>query len=218
MIVEEIGGRLLPLRGALVLRVAVDGVDGVGKTTFADSLGQWLRAQGRPVIRSTVDGFHNPRAIRHRRGRASPEGFYRDSYDYAALRANLLDPLSPGGSGRYRTAVFDHLLDRAIDSPELEAPDGAALIFDGLFLQRPELRRYWDFTIYLDAPFEITAPRGAARGPGFGDPDPSSPSNRRYVGGAMIYFREARPQDQATVVVDYSDLSRPRIVRWRRGG
>lgn len=218
MIVEEIGGRLLPLRGALVLRVAVDGVDGVGKTTFADSLGQWLRAQGRPVIRSTVDGFHNPRAIRHRRGRASPEGFYRDSYDYAALRANLLDPLSPGGSGRYRTAVFDHLLDRAIDSPELEAPDGATLIFDGLFLHRPELRRYWDFTIYLDAPFEITAPRGAARGPGFGDPDPSSPSNRRYVGGAMIYFREARPQDQATVVVDYSDLSRPRIVRWRRGG
>jgi uridine kinase len=218
MIVEEIGAHLLPLRGALALRVAVDGVDGVGKTTFADRLGQWLRAQGRQVIRSSVDGFHNPRAIRHRLGRTSPEGFYRDSYDYAALRTNLLDPLSPGGLGRYRTAVFDHLIDGPVSNPELEAPEGAALVVDGLFLHRPELQGYWDFSVYLDAPFEITAPRGAARGVGFGDPDPSSPSNRRYVGGAMIYFREARPQDQATVVVDYSDLSRPRIVRWRRSG
>ncbi len=59
-----------------IFRVAVDGVDGVGKTTFADKLGTAIERIGRPVIRSSVDGFHNPRERRYRRGRASPEGFY----------------------------------------------------------------------------------------------------------------------------------------------
>ena len=162
-VVDEIGVHLLPLHNAPAFKVAVDGVDGVGKTTFANSLGEWLGSRGRQVIRSSVDGFHNPQAIRHRLGRASPDGFYRHSYDHSALRQNLLDPLSPGGSGKYRTSVFDHLTDGAVASAAQEASEDAVLIFDGLFLHRPELKRYWDFTIYLDAPFEITVPRGAAR-------------------------------------------------------
>jgi uridine kinase len=62
-----------------IFRVAVDGVDGVGKTTFADKLSSAIERIGRPVIRASVDGFHNPRELRYRRGRASPEGFYLDS-------------------------------------------------------------------------------------------------------------------------------------------
>jgi uridine kinase len=215
-LVDEIAAHLLSLRSRPVLRVAVDGVDGVGMTTFADNIADMLASREQKVIRSSVDGFHNPRSIRHRLGRTSPEGFYRDSCDYSALRTHLLDPLSSGGSRRYRTAVFDHFSDSPVETAELEAGDGAVLVFDGLFLHRSELRGYWDFSIFLDAPFEVTVPRGAARGAGFGDPDPSSPSNRRYVEGNMIYFREARPRDHATVVINYTDLSRPSVVTWRR--
>lgn len=67
------------------LRVAVDGADGAGKSTFADELWRMLRADGIRVIRASVDGFHNPEVVRYRRGRYSPEGFYYDSYDYEAL-------------------------------------------------------------------------------------------------------------------------------------
>ncbi len=214
-LIDEIAAHLLALPGRPVLRVAVDGVDGVGKTTFADKIADALASRGRRVIRASVDGFHHPRSMRYRLGRTSPEGFYRDSYDYSALRAALLDPLSSGGSRRYRVAVFDHFSDRRVETAELEADDGAVLVFDGLFLHRPELRGYWDFSIFLDAPFAVTVPRGAARGTGFGDPDPAVPANRRYVEGNMIYFREARPRDQATIVIDYTDLSRPSIMTWR---
>jgi uridine kinase len=96
--------------------------------------------------------------------------------------------------------------------PLLAAAVGAILILDGLFLHRPELRGYWDFSVFLDAPFEITVPRGAARGPGFGDPNPNSEANQRYVLGNILYLREARPKERATVVIDYSDLADPRIV------
>jgi hypothetical protein len=46
------------------------------------------------------------------------------------------------------------------------APAGSVLVLDSPFLHRPELRDIWDFSIFLDAPFDVTIPRGAARGPG----------------------------------------------------
>src|SRR5262245_7815760 len=128
-----------------VLRVGIDGVDGAGKTTFADELAAVLAPSGRSLVRAGVDGFHHPRAVRYRRGRESPEGFFRDSYDYGALVESLLGPLSPGGSGRFRRAVFDVDADRASGTPEERAAHDAILLFDGIFLHRPELRPYWDF-------------------------------------------------------------------------
>src|ERR1700722_1509609 len=122
-----------------ILRVAVDGVDGVGKTMFANELGCTVERIGRPVIRSSVDGFHNPREFRYRRGRTSPEGFYLDSYDYAALRTRLLDPLGHGGSGVYCAAAFDHMSDSQLMLQTRMALAGSVLILDGLFLHRQEL-------------------------------------------------------------------------------
>src|SRR5712691_8489252 len=72
-----------------VMRVGVDGVDGAGKTHFADELAELLKASGRSAIRASVDGFHNPKAVRYRRGRGSPEGFFHDSYDYDQLKVAL---------------------------------------------------------------------------------------------------------------------------------
>ena len=46
-------------------RVAIDGVPGAGKTTLADELAVVLRAQGREVIRATIEDFLNPRSVRH---------------------------------------------------------------------------------------------------------------------------------------------------------
>jgi uridine kinase len=213
-VLDEIAEHLGPRHGSPVLKVAIDGVDGVGKTTFADKLAEALRSRGRDVIRASVDGFHNPRAVRYRLGR-TPEGFYRDSYDYPALRRVLLEPLSPGGSLRYRTAVFDHITDSPVEAPEQTAREDAMFVLDGLFLHRPELRDLWDFSIFLDAPFEITVPRGAARGAGFGDPDPLAASNHRYVEGNRLYFREADPTAHASVVIDYADFARPKIASRR---
>lgn len=198
-----------------VLRVAVDGVDGAGKTTLADELAARLRSLGRKVIRASADGFHAPRAVRYGRGRASPEGFYRDSYDYVGLRRALLDPLGPGGSLRYQTAMFDVDEDQPILREEQIARPGSVLIVDGLFLHRPELRDVWDDSIFLRVAFAVSVPRGAARGPGFGSPDPHSESNRRYIGGNRLYFQEANPENWAGVVLDNNNLDAPFIVSAR---
>ncbi|GAB2673583.1 hypothetical protein [Kribbella swartbergensis] len=45
--------------GADCVRVGVDGVDGSGKTTFANELADVLRNLGRYVVRVSVDDFHH---------------------------------------------------------------------------------------------------------------------------------------------------------------
>jgi uridine kinase len=197
-----------------VVRVAIDGVDGSGKTYLADELAQLLKASGRTTIRASVDGFHNPKAVRYRRGRDSPEGFFVDSYDYAGLKAVLLDPLSPGGSGRYRVAIFDHRSDSPIQAPERTAVFGEILLFDGIFLHRPELRGYWDYSIFLQVAFSVSIPRCTQRGDG--SADPAAPENQRYIRGQELYLRSCRPTSFATFVVNNDDLDSPYIVEAKR--
>lgn len=193
-----------------VARIGIDGADGAGKTHFADELAALLKASGRSIIRASVDGFHNPRAIRYRRGRSSPEGFFHDSYDYDQLKAVLLDPLSPGGTGWYRVAVFDHRSDSPIQVPAQWGSSGDILILDGIFLHRPELRAYWDYSIFLEVAFAISIPRGAQRGEG--SPDPAAPQNQRYVQGQELYLRSCEPKRFASVTINNDGLAAPYII------
>lgn len=204
---DRVAGRL----GPGILRVGIDGVDGAGKTTLADRLAEVLEARGTRVIRASIDGFHNPRAVRYARGKTSPEGFYTDSFNLAALKHDLLDPLGPRGSGRVRRAVFDHRTDQAIDAPYESAGRSGVLLFDGIFLHRPELRSYWDLSIFLDVPFAQSYARMAVRDGS--DPDPEAPTNRRYFLGQSFYLKTVGPQKLAHIVVDYADTAQPRIIR-----
>lgn len=193
--------------GGRPVRVGVDGVDGAGKTWFADALADALRAAGVTVVRVSVDGFHRPARERYRRGRTSPEGFFLDSYDYAALRREVLEPLGPGGDRRYRTAMFDHRSDEPVDAPQRTAPDDAVLVVDGIFLHRDELADQWDVSLFLDVPFEETFRRMAVRDGC--PPDPDDARNRRYVDGQRLYLGSCTPARRATLVVDNSDPAAP---------
>jgi uridine kinase len=211
VVLSHVADRIGQLVGTVGGRVAIDGVDGVGKSSFADELAGVMEARGGSVVRASVDGFHHPRAIRYRRGRTSSEGFYLDSYRYDDLDRLLLRPFGPGGDRRYRRAIYDVEAEEGLDLPEETAPAGSVLVLDGIFLHRPELRDRWDLSIFLDAPFDVTVPRGAQRGAG--SPDPRAPSNRRYVEGQRLYLARCRPRERATLVIDNTDLDHPRIVR-----
>jgi uridine kinase len=207
---DELARRIAAQPPHPYLRIAVDGVDGAGKTMFAASLSQALRRFGHLVIESTVDNFHQPRALRYRQGRDSPDGFFEDSYDYPALLRCLLDPLSEGGDGRFRRAAFDHRRDEPVAAPLEAAPAGAILVLDGLFLHRRELREVWDFSVFLQVDFATSYARMARRD---GCPaDPDAPTNRRYRDGQLRYLRECRPAEHASAVVDNTDVEHPRLM------
>ena len=198
-------------------RVAIDGIDAAGKTMLADELALVLRNWQRPVIRASVDGFHNPRSIRYRMGRSSPEGYFEDAFDLRALCSLLLDPLGPGGSRSYVDSVFDWREDGPTPRVVRTAAPDAILLLDGVFLHRPELHPYWDLGIFLDISFCNSLERGLRRAL-FEDPQTNARAlleqyNLRYIPGQRLYLTSCSPANRASIVVDNNDIAHPRISK-----
>jgi uridine kinase len=114
-VIAALASAIEEAQGPHSIRVAIDGPDAAGKTTLANELAVALRSRGLGILRSSIDEFLRPSVDRYARGRESALGFFEDSFDYGAVRASVLRPLGAA----------------------------AALIFDGIFLQRLELRDAW---------------------------------------------------------------------------
>jgi uridine kinase len=196
------------------LRVAIDGVGASGKTSLADELAARLAGSGREIIRAGVDGFHNPPSIRHRRGADSPEGYYEDSFDHGAIWRCLVGPLGEGGDRVYRRAVYDFRSEQKVEEPPRVASENAILLFDGVFLLRPELKSWWDFSVFVDAGFDTTLRRALSRDIGlFGSREGVRRRyETRYIPGETIYLEFARPRRVADAVFENDDPKRPRLL------
>jgi uridine kinase len=208
-ILEHVAKKIQNCANSEVTVVAIDGVDGAGKTHFADELANVLHAKQQLVVRASVDSFHNRREVRYRLGKDSPEGFFQDSYNYDLLCSSLLDPLNRKGSKLVRLKAFDHVTDLEVQCEQQEVLPSTILLFDGIFLHRPELTKYWHYSIFLNVPFSISIPRGAQRGDG--SPDPEAESNNRYVAGQRIYLERCNPIANASIILNNSDLRNPII-------
>ncbi len=199
-------------------RVAIDGIDAAGKTSLADELAVQLRNRGKEVIRASIDGFHNPRRVRYRLGRNSAEGYYLDSFDYDALVESLLGPLGPEGNNEYRESIFDFRQDSRLNSPPKKASYNAILLFDGVFLLRPELISYWDFRIFVEVDVAIAIRRCCLRESEFLS-TPVETLNRvcvRYIAGNRIYLQSVNPAKLADIVIENNDFDNPVILNRRQ--
>ncbi len=212
---QELLSRLAEAVGSVTIahptRVAVDGPAAAGKTMLADELAVLLRAQGRAVIRASIEGFLVPRSQRYRLGEYSAAACYHDSFDYDALHRVLLDPLGPGGDRRFQQAVFDYRTDSALSQPVTTASADAVLLFDGVFLLRPELIDRWDLRIFVSAAFQETLDRGRTRDRAlFGSAtEVERRYRRRYIPAQQLYFDTARPTDHADIIVHNDEPQQP---------
>jgi len=213
---NHLGEAILGYQKGSPILVGIDGVDASGKTTLADKLADRLEESSRQIIRASIDGFHNPKATRYRKGRNSPIGYYQDSFNHQLIIDELLRPLSSGDL-KYKEAAFDYRIDDEVDVPSKKADKDAILIMDGIFLFRPELLDYWDIRIFLHVGFDVTVPRAIERAR-----DRESLSSvqeiidqysSRYVPGQKLYFQEAAPQEEADILIDNTDCENPIIVR-----
>ena len=94
------------------------------------------------------------------------------------------------------------------------AEKNAVLMFDGVFLLRPELIAYWDFSILVQASFEVTLSRALTRDRElFGSDDAVRLRyERRYIPGQTLYLEECLPKEKASVVIDNNDPGNPSIM------
>ena len=166
-------------------------------------------APGRTVVRVSVDGFHRPRDERYRRGRHSPEGFWADSYDYDALRTEVLEPFAPGRlpsvpPGRPRRRHRHRARPRRASTARTARCSSSTGSSCTATSSPPGGTSRCTST--------STSPRRSPAWPSATAARRTRPhpANARYVEGQRHYLAACRPASRATVVVDNRDLARPR--------
>lgn len=194
------------------LRVAVDGITAAGKTTLAHELAAAVATRGRPATHLSMDGFHHPRAHRHRQGRDSATGYYEDAYDFPTFTRTVLTPLGPDGDRRYRHRVIDLATNTSADEPPVTAAEDTVLVVDGSFLQRDLT---WDEVVFVDTAFDVARGRGTRRdADAFGGVTAAeSAYDARYHAASRRYLTEVDPAARATVVIGNDDPAYPELRR-----
>lgn len=215
-VLDELADRILALRLDHPTRVGIDGHSAAGKTTLADELATTLRGKAaRPVLRVTIDQFKRHVDLRTQYPPGSPESYYFETFDVDAIRDELLAPLGPGGNRRYRSQIMDLSGRTSIDSGVHVAPDGAILVADGGFLQKPALSPHWDLRVYLHIEMADVLRRGTIRDQAWMDSAEAAAARYRryYIPGEKLYLAEIRPAERADIVIDNRDFEAPCMMR-----
>jgi uridine kinase len=210
-VINNLADRIACVHRDHPIRVGIDGFAAAGKTTLADELVTPLEQRGRKVLRISIDGFHNPAEIRHRKGRHCPIGYYQDSFNHEAIVTHVLEPLGPKGNRSYKSANYNYKSGTSVDAEYQEAPTEAILLFDGIFLHRPELKDHWDFTIFVHTDFSVMLDRACERDlEKFESVDRVRESfEQRFIPGSRLYLEQARPHEQAHIVIDNNNVHCP---------
>ncbi|WP_212391338.1 AAA family ATPase [Sporosarcina beigongshangi] len=171
------------------LLIGIDGLGGSGKTTYALNLQRQLK----DAIVIHLDDFIHTRDVRYNKQFEEWYCYYYVQWRYDYLIEKLLEPLHSG------LAVHDtiELYDKPEDSyrkQTFDIPIGTTVIVEGIFLQRPELRAYFDKVIYLETEQETRMARALDRDGYIGSSeDIIRHYEQRYFPAEDMYVKQCNP-------------------------
>ena len=157
LVVAISSGLADPTHRVVALLVAIDGLGGAGKSTFANDLARRLRACQISAEIVHMDDFYLPSTQRPQV--EQQENQIGSAFDWQRLRDQVLTPLSLGQRVVYQR--YDWSADELADWIPLTAT--AVVIVEGVYTLRHELRSYYDFSVWVDCPRAVRLARGIAR-------------------------------------------------------
>lgn len=137
--------------------VGIAGGTGSGKTTFARHVHS---RDPRRVSIVPLDAYYYPLNHLTLEEREKVNFDHPDAIDFPLIRAHL-STLHSGGSAEI--PVYDFASHNRVERPEKIEPTPIVIVEGILTLHDPELRNFFDFTVYVDTPDEIRLQRRLER-------------------------------------------------------
>ncbi len=190
--------------------LAIDGLDGSGKSTFARGLASALEREGAPGVLIRIDDFRRPvdwGAV------ASEADVYYDGYYDLERCERCLAAFGAGAPGM-TIPEFDPVTERISRTRDLVFEGAAVAIVEGVFpLRVPSARGA--LVIYLDASPTEARRRVIERdlGKGRSRDEIERRFERRYAPGQARYHAAFDPRGRADVIIDNDRPAAPRALR-----
>ncbi len=196
------------------VRIAINGIEGTGKTVMAKKLTEYLNSENIKAIQVSIDGFHFNKEVRYKQGRDSAKGYYEDSYDEIAFVEKVLKS-SQAEFPNYTIATHDLETDEYLNLEPIELENNTVLVTDGAYLFKPNYRNHWDLKIYLKTSFEIAMKRGIERDKNSlgGIELTKEKYEKRYHKSSRMYLNENEPEKIADIIIDNSDFNNLKIIK-----
>lgn len=181
------------------ITVGIDGQGGSGKSTLARELAATLELTSAIV---EGDDFYSD-ASQDALEALDAAGGYENYVDWRRLKSDVLERVKNNAPTlRYRRHEWEEAIVRGwIDSP---MPD--VVIVEGVYSLRPELREYYDVTVYVEASESIRLQRQRSRAQN------SEAWIRRWLAAEDLYVSLQRPWQDADVVIESEQLPRQFVL------
>ena len=189
--------------------VAVDGIDGSGKSTFAGRLFTTLAAAGHHPVLLRVDDF---RRIIDWSSADEATLYYESYFDLEALGAVV--QAFAAQAMTLELPGFDGISGQPLPLRQLPLQPEAILVIEGVFIRRIPFGSTPVSHIYLSAPGPVARQQLTARDVARGRrrDDIERRLDRRYLPGQARYHQECDPRGRADLVVDNSDYAVPLLL------
>jgi uridine kinase len=191
--------------------IAIDGVDGSGKSTFADQLAAALEREGWGTVRFSVDDFRRP-VDWTRDDVSEAEIYYGDYYDLALLDGCVR--AFQAGAPRVTIPLYDARTDRLEGTRDLVIDGAPIAIVEGVFALRvPAVAG--GLLIYMDVATDEASRRLIERDLLRGRSRETIEHRlmKRYQPAQERYQRRFDPARRADVVIDNRGPNPPRSIR-----
>ncbi len=173
--------------------LGIDGLSRSGKTTFANKVKQALQEKNVPLQIFHIDDYIVERKRRYNTEKEEWFEYYNLQWDVEWLKNNFFQKLKI--SNELHLPTYDNHSDtHRVKSVTL--PKTCFIIVEGVFLQRSEWKRFYDFMLYIDCPREKRFNRESV----------STQSNmekfkNRYWKAEDYYIKTEAPIKQADLVL-----------------
>ena len=167
------------------LLVCIDGFGGAGKSTFSGMI------RDVPKVSAVVEGddFYGP-AEADWSSLSPQEGFER-FFDHERLSREVLRPLRRAEHARYQRYDWHS----NVLGDWIELPADGIVVVEGVYMLRPQLREFWDLSIFVDTPWPIRLDRQVSRGENTED------EIRLWTDAEKYYEQTFEPTTQADFVL-----------------
>lgn len=181
--------------------IGIDGLGGAGKTTFSESLYKILQQHKYTVQTLHLDDFIHKISIRYNPKIDDVECYYNVQWRYNYLVKNVLEPFKLHNRIEGIIEIYDKDNDK-YNHKHINLSKDPVLLIEGIFLQRVELKKYFDFVIYMDTPKDIRFQRVLDRDKYIGDIEQIiSKYKNRYFPAEEKYESQYSPRENADFLI-----------------